>query len=261
MTEQTQENKQEVKIIQDPDIVDMDCFEARRPYYRIRGPKVTEEQAFEIIRRTDRIFGMSLDQSNMLQSLGHIGSEHIDNIWFTANYTPSPSGWCHPSGIIGNNGITGRYPELEELICEFKGYAQAFPFLDMIIAITDWNEMPPYAWDVLSSIHEIYKQAFYMDYPDFIDNIRIGFWIHNNTVEVLNPVRAQKVYTEYEAKYSEPNKDIYVMNYYEDNHIFPANYDYLCRIIASYGLDPNEQLKNYPWKDWLNGDLDWREKL
>lgn len=256
-----QANKQEVKIIQDPDIVDMDCFDARRPYYRIRGPRVTEEQAFEIIRRTDREFSMSFEQERTFRPLGYIGSGNIDNLWFTENHVPSPRGWCHPSGIIGYNGITGKYPELEELIYEFKRYVQAFPFLDMIIAITDWNEMPPYAWDVLCDDEHSTKDAFYMDYPDFIENIQIGFWLHNGQLEILNPTRAQQVYKEYEEKYSEPNKNIYVINYYSDNHIFPANYDYLCRIVASYGLDPNEQLKDYPWKGWLDGDPDWRKKM
>ena len=42
-----------VKVIQEPDIADVDDFDARRPYFRIRGPRVTEQQAFEIIRKTD----------------------------------------------------------------------------------------------------------------------------------------------------------------------------------------------------------------
>ena len=34
-------------------------FFARRPYYRVRGKRVTEEQAFEIIRRCDDSFDRS----------------------------------------------------------------------------------------------------------------------------------------------------------------------------------------------------------
>lgn len=249
--------QREIKIIQDINIVNMDDFDARRPYYRIRGPRVTEEQAFEIIRLTDREFNMSFEQSRIFGPLGYIGSGHIENLWFTANHVPSPRGWCHPSGIIGVNNISGKYPELDELIWEFKGYIQAFPFLDMIVAVTDWNEMPKYAWD-LDWDDPIRKKE---EYPDFIENIQIGFWIHNGILEILNQDRAQRVYREYEAKYSEPNRDIYVVDYYSDNHIFPANYDYLRRIVAAYGLNPDEYLKSYIWKDWLDGDPDWMKKL
>lgn len=256
-----QANKQEVKIIQDPDIVDIDGFDARRPYYRIRGPRVTEDQAFEIIRRTDSYFNCCKD-SPKYEEAGHIYTQHISNNWFTENNSCSPEGWCHPNGIIGCNSHSGKYPELDEYLWDLTGIAKAFPFLDMIMAVTDWNEIPPYAWDILCGDDEdSTSDAFYMDYPDFIENIQIGFWLHNGQLEILNPTRAQQVYREYEAKYSESNKNIYVSSYYRDNNIFPANYDYLCKIVASYGLDPNEQLKNYPWKDWLNGDPDWRQKL
>ena len=69
----------------------------------------------------------------------------------------------------------------------------------------------------------------------------------------MNKARAQQVYREYEAKYEEPNKDMYVSGYYNDRHIFPANYEYLKRIIVAYGLDPDKELEHYYFKNWLEG--------
>ncbi len=243
-----------VMIIRDPDIIDPNNFDAKRPYYRIRGPSVTEQQAFEIIRRTDHVINNILGY-HRAKDLGYISSQHVYNNWFSKNAGRSPEGWCHPTGIIGCNSHTSKYPDLGEYIGSLIKLSKAFPFLNMIMAVTDWNEMPPYAWDVLfsDSTEKSCMQAFYMEYPDFIENIEIGFWIHNGVLNILNKARAQQVYREYEAKYEEPNKDMYVSGYYNDRHIFPANYEYLKRIIVAYGLDPDKELEHYYFKNWLEG--------
>lgn len=250
-----------IKVIQDPDIRDPDDFDARRPYYRIRGPRVTEQQAFEIIRRTDSVIIDILGYDRGID-LGYIWSQHIRNNWFSENSGCSPEGWCHPNGLIGCNAHTNKYPMIGEYLWEFTNLIREFPFLDMVVAVTDWDEIPPYAWDVLfnDSIENRYKQADYMDYPDFIENIEIGFWLHDRVLEVLNKSRAQKVYKEYEAKYEEANKDIYVCFYYRDNHIFPADFEYLKRIVVAYGLDPDKELEHYYFKDWLEGKPDPKTK-
>lgn len=144
---------------------------------------------------------------------------------------------------------------MDEYLWEFTNLQKAFPLLDMIIAVTDWNEMPPYAWDLQfnTPIEKYTGQEFYMEYPDFIENIEIGFWLHNGALEILNKARAQQIYKEYEVKYEESNKAIYVSNYYNDNKIIPANFEYLKRLVAAYGVDPEKELADYPWKDWLNG--------
>lgn len=244
-------NTKEVKVIQDSDIVDIDGFEARRPYYRIRGPRITEQQAFEIIRRTDRVFRISLDSKKYV-NLGYISPNTFGQVWFNKNYVPSPRGWSHPNGIIGANGVTGTYPELWEITEDLIEFIKVFPFLDMVVAVTDWNEIPPYAWDaLLSDDKAISESAHYMDYPDFIENIEIGFWIHNGVLEIMNKERAQRIYKEYEEKYEEPDKSIYLNEYYDDRNERPANFNYLRRLVAAYGLDPDAELKDFPWKDWL----------
>ena len=49
------ENFQDIQVIIDPEAAGMD-FDVRRPYFRMRGKPVTEEQAFDIIRQTDEFF-------------------------------------------------------------------------------------------------------------------------------------------------------------------------------------------------------------
>lgn len=237
-----------VQVIQDKDIRDPDSFDARRPYYRIRGPRVTEDQAFEIIRKTDRVFRISLEDEKY-RKLGHIDTMNFGQVWFNKNYVPSPRGWSHPNGIIGENGITGKYPEMDEYLWELTNYVKAFPFLNMIIAVTDWDEMPDYAWD----LHWSDPIRLNHDYKDFIDSIEIAFLLHNGVLEILNKERSQQVYKEYIAKYEEMDPMVYLNDYYSDRNLIPANYEYLCRLIAAYGLDPKEELKDFPWKNWLEG--------
>lgn len=264
------QQSREVAIIRDLDAIKLNGandkanrLDIDRAYYRIRGPRITEQQAFEVIRRTDEIFGPLFKRDKAHNFLDYIWSWNFNNVWFSKDRYPSPYGWCHPNGIIGINDITGPYVETNDIVDELKKFVEAFPFIDMVIAVTDFDIMPSYAWNKLFELktHKVHKEVFYMDYPDFIEHIKLGFWVHNSTIEIMNERRAKKVYIEYEAKYSEPNPDIYVTHYYMDNNIFLANYDYLCRLVTAYGLDPKEQLKGYLWKGWLNGDPGWREKL
>ena len=79
----------------------------------------------------------------------------------------------------------------------------------------------------------------------------IGFWVHDNTIEVLNRKNAVKKYKEYEKKYSVKDQDYYAAFYNMRKGIIPCDEDYLKRCIAAYGLDPEETLKNtreYIWK-------------
>ncbi len=202
---------------------------ARRPYYRLRGKKITEDQAFEIIRRTDRLSPWSLEIpcDDLIEPI------NIRNNWTRNNYYPSPSGWVHPDGIIGINDITGKYPELEELIDDLLILIHYFPYLDFVMAITSWDEIPPYLWKKLSEL----RNHTYDDYPDFFDNIMIGFWVHNGTIEVMSPERTAIVYSEYDKKYGEKNQKIYCPEYYMDFQPDVISDDFVKRCYNAYGVD------------------------
>lgn len=233
----------------------------RRPYFRLRGRKVTEQQAFEIIRKTDNFF-VELDVCSDWREYAHLGLDrinaidlqHIPNWWFSRNHHPTHYGWCHPSGIVGCNGITATWPDLDELLSDIVVLKYAFPYLDFVMAITDWDEVPPemYVWreKVGYNIEEL-RKLNYMEFDGFLDHVKIGIWIHDNAIEFMEPGRARAKYEEYEAKYSEPNKDIYVPEYYQDHNIFTADLAYLKRCIEAHGLNPDKELESireYIWK-------------
>ena len=198
----------------------------RRPYFRLRGKRVTEDQAFEIIRRTDRFFEEEIKQIEALQIL------HFPNWWFNKDHFPTHYGWCHPNGVIGYNGITDKYPTLIELLCDIAELAFFFPYLDFVVAITGDDESYPqgYKWT---------------------ESIEIGIWVHENTIEFMSPARTRKIYKQYEAKYEEPNSEIYEPKYYQDHRIFTADRAYLERCIQAYGLEPMKVLsgiRDYKWR-------------
>ncbi len=107
------------------------------PYFRLRGSPVTEEQAAFIIGR------------------GH--------------------NWCTPDGTIGLDGTLGEYPTVADIMLGLASVLKAFPFVDMVIAIT--------ALDLGQIKHDV-------DDRNFRENIRVGYLLHDGTIEILEPEEA-----------------------------------------------------------------------
>lgn len=82
----------EYQIIIDED-VDMPEY-VRRPYYRLRGKLVTQEQAFDIIRRTDVYLGCNFEEIKKNEKFIHTGN--FRNWLFIDQY-----GWIHADGLPG----------------------------------------------------------------------------------------------------------------------------------------------------------------
>lgn len=217
---------------------------ARKPYYQLRGKPVTEEQAFEIIRRTDCVFDMyKIDNYPDSFKEEYIGSFHCSNSWFNHR----PSGWVHPDGIIGINTHTGiKWPETSEFISEWDSYLNAFPFLNLIIAITSWDEISPEHFElIMSNQYEKAKALKYKTYDNFLENIESGLWIHDNTLEFLDEQETIEVYKEYDAKYGEKDSRVYFEDYYRDFQPDIINMDYLRRCVATYGIENTDEfIKN-----------------
>ncbi len=123
------------------------------PYFRLRGSPVTEEQAAFIIGR------------------GH--------------------NWCQPDGTIGVNGTLGEYPTVADIMLGLASVLMAFPFLEMVIAITALN---------LGQIkHDV-------DDRNFKENIRVGYWVHDDLIEILEPEEAFDRIRLFESRMQEPEK-------------------------------------------------------
>ena len=224
------------EIIVDEGVKEYDTY-VRRPYYRMRGKKVTEEQAFDIIRRVDNFFQFYTDA--IQEHIDYIGSLNFDNWIFDKHHYPYQYGWVHVDGTIGCNAITQKHPNIDEFISEWFAKMMAFPYLDLVIAITDWNELPPYAWETFLDSNYPYEKE---NFPDFLEYIDCGIWVHDKVLEIMEPRRTVKKYAEYVKLYDDKNKDMYLSHYYNDNGIVQADMGYLKKCIEAYGLNADEEL-------------------
>ncbi|MCR5789891.1 MAG: hypothetical protein K6G83_08380 [Lachnospiraceae bacterium] len=214
-------------IALDPETEDYKSF-ARRPYYQMRGKRISEEQAIEIIARTDNYFRFHYDRE-LLEAANYVGCMNFDQWWIGKYHIPAHYGWCHPSGIIGGNAMTQKYPNILEFIEEAIRWAINFPALDIMIGVTEWDEKP-YDPDDYSGSDP------YEEYENFPDNIAIGINVHENTVEILNGKNARERYLIYDKMYGEEDRRVYIPEYYEDRGLFICDEQYLKRCEEILGI-------------------------
>ncbi len=239
MTETETFNYDGIEVTIDKEVKDWDSC-ARRPYYQLRGKRITEEQAFDIISLTDSFFDFYSEHFR-----NRCPSMNFNMWWFNSNHYPEKYGWVHPNGIVGSNGITAKYPNIQELIEEWTGYLTFFPYLDLVAAISSWNELSPRKWDILFARMKQRNHASHYGYEyeedkDFLEHLQIGIWVHDGKLEILNPERTAEKYMEYEAKYAEPDHRVYVPEYYSDFQPDIVTRDYLKRCIRAYGIEDAE---------------------
>lgn len=196
----------------------------RRPYYRMRGVPVTREQAFDIIRRTDRFFDYV---SAVCNHKDYIGCMNFDNWLIQKNHYPTGYGWIHADGTIGTNATTQKYPTVREFIEEWYKLLYAFPYLDLIIAVTWWNEEP---WGDETVSEE-----------EFCKEVAVGIYVHDRKLEILNPSDTIAKYTEYNKCYGTPPEK-FEREYYERHKIEQVNPAYLRKCIEAYGLDADQEI-------------------
>lgn len=219
--------------------------DVRRPYFRLRGRPVTPDQALEVIRRTDQFFnGFPGDCPGFAPRNGEapLDTGFLTNWWFHKNHYPATFGWIHPDGTVGIDHIAGiKYPELGEMLEELLSLLRAFPFLDLVLALTDWDEMPPYAWGRMWSKNPYFQdRSPYMEYPDLLDHVVLGFRLGNGAVHVLGPAQARELYIRYVQDFGANDPQVYVPEYYQDRGQTPAGPDYLRRCLEKYGYSPQE---------------------
>lgn len=227
---------QQYRISIDEEVREFDSY-VKRPYYQMRGKKISKEQAMEVIaRNSDYLtgpFSPLSKQSEARKKL--VPSINFNQWWFEKNHYPMHYGWCHPSGVVGSNAITTKYPNITEFAEEMFSWAVSFPFLDLMIAVSDWNEDP--YWSEAPGYQGREQQDAYEVYADFTDNIQIGIWLHDKTVEFMNPKNAAKKYLEYAEKYEEKDPRIYVPDYYQDRNYFPCDEEYLSKCLELLNED------------------------
>lgn len=229
---------QRFHLVIDPQVVGLE--HVRRPYFRVRGKPVTRKQAFDILCRTN----MPPAYDNKMNRYPWKDLVHgfLTNNWCDW----LPHGWVRPDGTVGMNDCSGiKYPYESEIVTGLLPIELAFPYLDLVIAMTDWDEVPPYILETFAEgDDEPYERE---DYPDFLEHIVCGVWLHGDTVELMAPEGTLEKYVEYNRLYGGPDEEIFKQFYSKNNKIFPVDSTYLKRLIRAHGLDPEEVLAGYEW--------------
>lgn len=221
----------------------------RRPYYRMRGMPVTKDQAFDIIRRTDNFFSSYIDSIKYCDNF--IGCINFDNWLIMKNHSPKGYGWIHADGTVGGNAITQKYPTITEFVFEWFHLLLAFPYLDLVVAVTYWDEIPP---EIMGDDNEryLFHTAAYDE--KFCEAVEVGIYVHDKTIEILDKHDTLVKYKEYDKLYGNP-REKFISTYYEDNNIIQIDREYLIRCIESYGLNATEELSKVPEYVWKGNDL------
>ena len=160
---------------------DLDRLEAtclpKWPQMLVWGAPVTQEQAKDIILRTDRFFSevtnfpggsnrrwiewaqaelgfrhlvvsdlpaarrrASEAESALRKALGTVRTEYVHNTWASSSFG-IPYGWCHPDGTIWYEYNVGSHPGTRCLFEEWQTIAEAFPYLDLTVTFFDGERL------------------------------------------------------------------------------------------------------------------------
>lgn len=235
--------------------VDLGYSDAKRNYFRLRGKTVTEAQAFDVIRRTDILFAQGRYNVTGNDWNDYVHCNHLSNNWLKDNMAVNDwNGWMHPDGMVGYNSITGKHPVAIDLIMEMAALLDKFPYLDMVLAVTDWNEIPEYVWNYMDDCYsddsyenmvvseEEYKRKNAErleiqrkeNYKGFNESIWFGVHIHDNMIELLNSENAAKRLKEYEGKYGYEDKQTYTHWYFHDKGKSPCDKTFKQKCLEVY---------------------------
>lgn len=170
----------------------------------------------------------------------YIGCMNFDNCLIQKNHYPTGYGWIRADGTIGANATTQKYPTVREFIEEWYKLLYAFPYLNLIIAVTRWNEGP---WGDETVSEE-----------EFCKEVAVGIYVHDRKIEILNPPNTIAKYKEYNKRYGTPpekfEREYYKRHKYERYKIEQANPAYLRKCIEAYGLDADKKLGKVPEYIW-----------
>lgn len=207
-----------------------DC---RRPFYKIRGTKITEEQAMEIISKTDTAFLYDIDETSYSDRVcGYL----FDNIWFNHGTWETSGGWCYPTGEIYEDGISLiKYPSVETFIGEMITFAENFAFLDMVIAVTNWNEIPDEEWDDIDLYDE---EGNWVDpYSKYKEHIQFLLHLHNQMIDIYSKEDAVEKYEEYLSDLKITDSGFLDCKPVKNNNKLPNRVEYFKECVRKHGLD------------------------
>ena len=168
----------------------------RNPYFRMRGKRVTKEQAFDIIsreseqkrdhmiKRTEKI----VEESPALQ-FGEIRLHYASGLGWVQS-------WMDPDGAVGEtNYCAWKYPDGLRLIEEHMLNAKRYPYLKYVIVYTMHDaRMREDLYDIDVVFHDIDDTIFW-------GGFEYALWVHDGGVERVDRDKAKELYEEYQSEY------------------------------------------------------------
>jgi hypothetical protein len=194
------------------------------PQCIIHGKKITEEQALEIIRRTDTFFESYLCGGNnksfnekarkickipqmskdfetyhewvnrdkkWTEKWKKISLNFLSNSWVSSAFIYGPHGWCHPDGTIEYHFNIGKWPEVEEIYDDLIILSEHFPFLEMDVTIMskEWVEE-----ENIPIITLRLKDGEITFIDDFLD-VDLSFSTSNDKIVVFKGPKAENYFS------------------------------------------------------------------
>ncbi|SCW39476.1 hypothetical protein SAMN02910400_00607 [Lachnospiraceae bacterium C10] len=130
-----------------------DLPDSKRPYYMIRGKSIGQDQVKMILKEE---LPLLRDQQFSKNPFGRLDPDTI------GEFLPKKfgGGWLWDTGENGGNMYSGiKYPEYDEFMPGWIKLAWKYPFLDMVIAYTNHEELPCY----LCPVAEYYDSLLCVD--------------------------------------------------------------------------------------------------
>ena len=233
-TKWREESEERVDLEQLSDIpgfewIDEDSFVdmEKHPYFRMRGKRVTKEQAFDIISRE------SENKRNHFIKRAENIIEESPAIQFTEIKLHHTSrfdwirSWIDPDGAVGEtNYCAWKYPDGLRLMEEHMLNAKRYPFLKYVIVYT--------MHDAVSREDLYYEDGIFHDIEDriFWGGFEYALWVHDGGVERVDRDKAKELYEEYQSEY--PCEEMFMRDDW-NNYIKPyLDEEYVLRLSKAW---------------------------
>ena len=167
---------------------------ARRPAFILRGSRVTQEQAFEIISHEGAGF---MEPQN--PDIRCIASNHEIRLHREPGFSWIRT-WIDTKGNIGGNSFTYKYPDEEELLLDNLAYAGRYPYLAYVIIYSTLNEVD---WDVYAHHDGCIAPFCDITIGQIMEAFSYAVWVHDGGAEVVDKKRAKELYDRYNAEYED----------------------------------------------------------
>lgn len=215
-----------VRIYADEPFDEYYMTEGRRPAYRLRGRPVTPDEAVKIIAECDDLF------SYAYRLKGSVSCSFLRMSYFDiAHAYNEHHGWVHPDGMIAQNSSSGiKNPIIREILEDIYGVAEGYPFLDITVAVSKWDEISPAAYNLS------YEEQKYYDDRCFAGSIELGLHIHDRVIEVVGPGCAAELYKEYDRLYDGADRRKFFTDYYRDYAMNAIGRGLLEKCLDVYGI-------------------------